>query len=113
MGIVAFAVGGPGQDVFRCLIVVFGVVGDEVVDFLAGKVPNMMVLECGHQIDGGIGGFKRSCQEVLLVDLTVFDGGQVKVVVGIKAAKPQCMLENGLFAATRRHFPCGASTDFS
>ena len=42
--IVTFAMGWPGEDVFGNFIASLAMMGDEVVDFLAGEVPDVMIL---------------------------------------------------------------------
>ena len=74
--IVTFAVGWPGEDVFGNFIASLAMMGDEVVDFLAGEVPDVMILEASHQADGGICGFERPCP-IVLPGLTVSESGQM------------------------------------
>ena len=105
--VVSFTMGGPSQDVVGNLIPRFAMVNNELVDFIAGQVPDVIILQQGHHVDGGI-----SCREwsrpVVLADLAKPKSRQVETVVGIETAKPKCVLENGLFATTGRHFPSGA-----
>ena len=105
--VVALTVGGPSQDVIGDLITRFAVVNNEKVDFFTGQIPDMIILHQDHHVDGGLGRREWS-RPVVLADLAISESRQVEVLVGIETAKPQCMLENSLFAATSGHFPCRA-----
>ena len=106
-GEITVTMGRPGQDVVGGCIPRLAMMSDEIVDFNAGEVPDAVVLQHVHQTRGGVGRFERP-SPIIRADLAKPKPSQVKAIVGVEAAKPQCVLENGRLATACWYFPNGA-----
>ena len=56
-GIAFLTMRRPSEYVFRNLVILVAVMGNEIVDFDTSQVPYMMVLQGRHQVNGSIGRF--------------------------------------------------------